>query len=105
VPKWVVRVLQTVFVVSFGAAVCLTGMTAVLLATGFVDVSPNCVRGHLAHSSGFIVGNDCVKPPGYVPWMVVFGVVGAALGLLFALAVIQLFSRIRSGRWRARLAA
>jgi len=47
VPKWVVRGLQTAFVVALGAAFCLTGMTAVFMATGLVNVSPHCVRGYL----------------------------------------------------------
>ena len=106
VPKWGVRGLQTVFVVALGAAFCLTGMTAVFLATGFVNVTSDCTMGHLAHQSSFtLFGNDCVKPPGYVPWMVVFGVVGAALGLSFAMGVIHLFSRIRSRRSPTELAA
>jgi hypothetical protein len=100
VPKWVVRGLQTVFVVASGVAFFLAGMTTVFLATGFVNVTPDCVAGHLAHPSPFnLFGNGCVKPPGYMPWMVVFGVVGAAVGLLFSLGVLQLFSRIRSRRW------
>jgi hypothetical protein len=106
VPKWVVRGLQTVFVAAVGAAFCLTGMTAVFLATGFVNVAPNCAMGHLAHPSPLtLFGNDCVKPPAYLPWMIVFGVVGAALGLSFALGAIQLISRIRSKHWRTNLAA
>jgi hypothetical protein len=106
VPKWVVRGLKTVIVVASGAAFLLTGMTAVFLATGFVNVTPDCVMGQLAHPSPFtLFGNACVKPPGYIPWMVALGVVGAALGLSFALGVIQLFSRIRSRRWRTKLAA
>ncbi len=106
VPKWVVRGSQTVFVVASRAAFFLTGMTAVFLATGFVNVTPDCVMGHLTHPSPLeLSGNDCVKPPGYMPWMVVFGVVGAAVGLLFVLGVLQLFSRIRSRRWRTKLAA
>ena len=48
VPKWVVRGLQTGFVVASGAAFFLTGMTAVFLATGFVSVTPDCVMGHVA---------------------------------------------------------
>ena len=93
-------------VVAVGAALCLTGMTAVFLATGFVNVTPDCVMGHLAHPSPFtLFGDDCVRPPGYMPWMVVFGVVGAAVGLMFALGVLQLFGRIRSRRWRTKLAA
>ncbi len=93
------------FVVASGAAFCLTGMTAVFLATGFVNVTPDCTMGHLAQQSSFtLFGNDCVKPPGYIPWMGVFGVVGAALGLSVAMGVIHLFSRIRSRRWRTGLA-
>jgi hypothetical protein len=106
VPTWVVRSLQAAFVVALGAAFSLTGMTAVFLATGFVNVTPDCVMGHLAHPGPLTLsGNECVPPPGYTPWMVVFGVVGAALGLAFALGVIQFLSRIRSKRRRITLAA
>lgn len=94
------------FVGIAAAAFCLTGMTAVFLATGFVNVAPNCVMGHLAHPSPLtLFGNDCVKPPGYDPWIAVCGVVGAAVGLTFALGVIQLFSLTRSRHWRTRLVA
>jgi hypothetical protein len=106
VPTWVVRSLQAVLVVALGAAFSLTGMTAVFLATGLVNVTPDCVMGHLARPRPFTLsGNDCVKPPGYMPWMVVFGVVGAAVGLALALGAIQLLSRIRSRRRRITLAA
>jgi len=102
VPKWVVRVLQAVFVVAFGAAFCLTGMVAV--SHPFVNVSADCVNGQLPHPSPFTIFGDCVKPPGYVPWMVIFGVIGAALGVLLALGLIQLFGRIRPKSWRTKLA-
>ena len=103
VPKWVVRGLQTVFVVAVGAAFSLTGTTAVFLATGLVNISPDCVRGYLARPN-LISGHVCVLPPGYGPWMVVFGVVGAVAGLLIALGALQLFSRIRSRHSRTKLA-
>ena len=96
------------FAVASGAAFFLTGMTAVFLATGFVSVTPDCVMGHMAPPPGpfdFNLSDNCVKPPGYGPWMVVFGIVGAAVGLLFALGVLQLFNRIRSRRWPTKLAA
>ena len=106
VSKWVVRGLRTLFVVTLGAAFCLTGMTAVFLTTGFVNVTPNCAMGHLAHPSPFnLFGSNCVKPPGYMPWMVVFGVIGSAVGLLFALGALHVFSRIRLRRWPTELAA
>ncbi|MGD0381851.1 MAG: hypothetical protein ABSC30_17925 [Acidimicrobiales bacterium] len=105
-PKWVVRGLQRVIVVASGAALCLTAMTAVFLATGFVTVTSDCVAGHRAHPSPFaLFGTACVNPPGYMPWMVVFGTVGAALGLTVALSVIRLFGRIRSSRRRYQLGA
>ena len=105
VPRWLVRGLPTVLVVASAAALGLTGMTAVFLATGFVTVTPDCVAGHRAHPSPLtLFGDACVNPPGYMPWMVVFGAIGAALGLTMALSVIRLFGRIRSGRRQCHLA-
>lgn len=101
VPNWVVRGLETVFVVSMGAAFSLTGQAAVFLATGLVNVSPDCVSGHLARSN-LISGHACVLPPGYGPWIAVFGVIGAVVGLLFGLGVIHVFDLIRSRRWNAK---
>jgi hypothetical protein len=101
--RWMVWSLRTLFVICMGAAVSLTGITAVFLATGLVDVSPDCVNGYMARPN-LISGHACVSPPGYGPWMVVFGVVGAVCGLLIALGAIQLFSRIRSRHWRTKLA-
>ena len=103
VPKWLVWGLKTAFVVAMGAAFSLTGMTAVSLSTGLVNISPGCVRGYLAQPN-LISGHACVLPPGYGPWMAVFGVIGAVVGLLFALGLVQVFGLIRSRRSRTRLA-
>jgi hypothetical protein len=106
VPKWVVRGLQTLFVVSLGAAFSLTGMTSVFLTTGFVNVTPECVSGHLTQPSPFnLFGNECVKPPGYMPWIVVFGIVGAAVGMLLALRVLQLSAAFDLGAGEPKLTA
>jgi hypothetical protein len=107
VPKWVVRGFQAAFVAVSGAAFCLVGMTAAFLVTGFVSVSPDCVMGHMAPPPGpfdFNLSDNCVKPPGYGPWITVFGVVGAVVGLLIALGLLNLFGRIRSRPWRTKLA-
>jgi hypothetical protein len=104
-PKWVIQGFQAACVVVSGAAFCLLGVTAVFVATGFVNVTPDCVKGQLAHQNPLTIFGACVPPPGYGPWMVVFGVIGAALGLLLALGVIQLSGRIRSRRGRTTLAA
>ncbi|MGA2521730.1 MAG: hypothetical protein ABSG81_13065 [Acidimicrobiales bacterium] len=72
-------------------------MTAVFLARGFVNVTPDCVHGHLDHPGQLMLfGNDCVRPPGYVPWMVAFGIVGATAGVLLAVGALHLVGRLRA---------
>jgi hypothetical protein len=75
-------------------------MTVVFLATGVVNVSSDCVKGHLAHQTPLSIFGPCGKAPGYGPWTVIFGVVGGALGLVLALGMIQLSRRNRSKCWR-----
>ena len=82
-------------------------MTAVFLATGFVSVTPHCVMGHMAPPPGpfnLNLSDNCVKPPGYGPWIIVFGVVGAVVGLMIAVGLLNLFGRIRSRPSRTKLA-
>ena len=96
-PKHVVRGLRAVSVLATMAAFSLTGQTAVFLATGLVNVSPDCVHGYLARWN-LISGHTCVAPPGYGPWMAVLGVVGAVVGGLFALGLMHAWGRSRSRR-------